>query len=405
MRWTTAAAWGLGAITPALIAVAMLLDPAHRIPALDELAIGLQALVGTLLAWRRPRNPIGWIFVVTAIPLEFSYYQGGVAKEFVSILFPTAPTTALAIDRIAGGLGACATNIAVALPLLLFPNGQLASRRWLPIAILQSAIAAFAFFWEGFARPTLPPLPPFAGAEYANPLAISALHDVYVPGVVVGELATVLLLLAIATGVFRRYRRSRGDERQQFRCLALGAGLMILGIAATIGVQVILGTSGAVQPPTWVVEVLMPIVLSLVVAGIPVAMGVAIFRYRLYDIDALINRTVVYGATSAAIAVTFFAGLVALQGVLHALTSGTELAVAASTLVSFALFQPIRRRIQDAVDRRFNRAHYDASRTLDSFADDLRDQVDLDSVRSGLLGAVRETMEPAYASLWLRERR
>jgi branched-subunit amino acid ABC-type transport system permease component len=151
-------------------------------------------------------------------------------------------------------------------------------------------------------------------------------------------------------------------------------------------------------------DILRPIVSALLIAPVPVAMGIAIFRYRLYDIDVLINRTVVYGATTAAIAGTFFAGIVALQAVLRPLTAGQELAVAASTLGSFALFQPIRRAIQRRVDRRFNRARYDASRTLDSFADHLRDEVDLDSVRSDLLAAVGETMAPVHASLWLRER-
>src|SRR4029077_14033863 len=207
MRWTTAAAWGLGALTPGLIVLAMVLDPAHHIAALDEVALGVQALVGTLLAWRRPRNPIGWIFVVTAGLMEFSYPGGGVAQQYADTRFPTGSTTAVAIERISGGLGACANNIVLALPLLLFPNGHPSSPRWPPVAILQTGIAAFAFFWEGFARPTHG----FPGSEIPNPLAVSVLHDLYVPGVIVGELVTLLLLLAIATALFGRYRRSRGD--------------------------------------------------------------------------------------------------------------------------------------------------------------------------------------------------
>jgi hypothetical protein len=398
MSWTTAVAWGLGALTPALIAVAIVLDPGNRRVGIEEFAVGLQALVGTLLGWRRPRNPIGWIFVVTAAALEFSFYNGGVAQRLAVILLATAPTTALAIERIAAGIGSFATNIVIALPLLLFPKGHLQSQRWRPVVILQIGMAAFAFFWEGFARPTVP----LGGAEYANPLAISALHDAYAPGVGVGELVSVLILLAIATGLFRRYRRSPGVEREQLKCLALGAGFTFLAGATTIAAVIILGSSG--DPPAWALDILRPIVSALLIAPVPVAMGIAIFRYRLYDIDVLINRTVVYGATTAAIAGTFFAGIVALQAVLRPLTAGQELAVAASTLGSFALFQPIRRAIQRRVDRRFNRARYDASRALDSFADHLRDEVDLDSVRSDLLAAVGETMAPVHASLWLRER-
>jgi len=144
------------------------------------------------------------------------------------------------------------------------------------------------------------------------------------------------------------------------------------------------------------------VVSSAMFILLPVAVAVAILRYRLYDIDLLINRTVVYGATSAAIALTFFVGILALQAPLVPLTSGSELTVAASTLISFALFQPIRRRVQDAVDRRFDRARYDAARTLEAFADRLREEVDLDALRGDLLTAVERTMAPAHASVWLR---
>ena len=136
---------------------------------------------------------------------------------------------------------------------------------------------------------------------------------------------------------------------------------------------------------------------------VPISVAIAILRDRLYDIDVLINRTLVYGVTSAAIAATFFVGLVALQAALRPLTSGSELAVAASTLVSFALFQPIRRRVRDAVDRRFDRRRYDAERTLDAFAARLREQVDLVALQGELLAAVSETVQPAHAGVWLRE--
>jgi ABC-type methionine transport system permease subunit len=137
---------------------------------------------------------------------------------------------------------------------------------------------------------------------------------------------------------------------------------------------------------------------------IPISVAIAILRDRLYDIDVLINRTIVYGATSAAIAFTFFLGLVALQPLLRPITNGSDLGVAAATLISFALFQPIRRRVQDAVNRRFDRSRYNAARTVDAFADQLRDEVNIDELRADLLGAVHLTMAPTHASLWLRER-
>jgi len=144
--------------------------------------------------------------------------------------------------------------------------------------------------------------------------------------------------------------------------------------------------------------------VALATVGAAVAIYFAILRRRLYDIDLLINRTLVYGATSAAIALTFFGGIVVLQALLRPLTSGSEYAIAASTLVSFALFQPVRRRVQSAVDRRFDRSRYDAARTLDAFAVRLRDEVDLDAVRADLIGVIFKTMRPAHASVWLRER-
>jgi branched-subunit amino acid ABC-type transport system permease component len=143
---------------------------------------------------------------------------------------------------------------------------------------------------------------------------------------------------------------------------------------------------------------------SIVQLTMPAAIAIAVLRYRLYDIDVLINRTLVYGSTSVAIAVAFFAGLVVLQAVLRPFTAGSDFAVAVSTLASFALFQPIRRAVQSAVDRSFYRSRYDAVRTLDAFGVRLRDEVDLDAVRADLIEAVQRSVQPAHASVWLRAR-
>jgi hypothetical protein len=144
------------------------------------------------------------------------------------------------------------------------------------------------------------------------------------------------------------------------------------------------------------------LVWPISVTAVPIAIGIAVLRYRLYDIDIIIRRTVVFGATTIAVAGTFFGGVLLIQSFLRPFTSGNELAVAASTLASVALFQPFRRRIQAAVDRRFFRSRYDASRTLDAFSEELRDEVDLEAMRVHLLDAVGQTMSPAHASLWLR---
>jgi hypothetical protein len=191
--------------------------------------------------------------------------------------------------------------------------------------------------------------------------------------------------------VLVRFRTAAGTERQQLKWFAYAASIVLLFfVAAGFGLFSYLGGLG-------------PLMTVLVMDLVPISVAVAILRYRLYDIDLLINRTLVYGVTSVAIAVTFFLGLVALQAALRPLTSGSELAVAASTLVSFALFQPMRRRVRDAVDRRFDRRRYDAERTLDAFAARLREQVDLGALETELLAAVRDTVQPAHAGVWLRE--
>jgi hypothetical protein len=180
-------------------------------------------------------------------------------------------------------------------------------------------------------------------------------------------------------------------------------------IASFAGFVLALGFGGLALSGALPIEVGPPLVLGsfgvvyVSLASVPVWLAIAILRHRLYDIDLLIKRTVVYGATTAAIGATFFLGLVALQSVLRPITNGSDLAVAAATLVSFALFQPLRRVVQNAVDRRFDRSRYDAARTLDLFADRLRDEVDLDALRSHLIGSVQQTMAPTHTSLWLRE--
>jgi hypothetical protein len=191
--------------------------------------------------------------------------------------------------------------------------------------------------------------------------------------------------------VVARFRTAAGNERQQLKWFAYASSVsMSFFVAAPVLFAYLAGLG--------------PLITILGLDLIPISVAIAILRYRLYDIDLLIKRTLVYGATSAAVAVSFFLGLVALQAALRPLTSGSEFAVAASTLFSFALFQPIRRRVQDEVNRRFDRSRYNATRTVDAFADVLRDEVDLDELRADLIGSVQQTMAPAHMSLWLRER-
>jgi hypothetical protein len=227
-----------------------------------------------------------------------------------------------------------------------------------------------------------------------NALAERPEYDALHIAAAFGALAVPAAILASVASLILRWRRAVGVERQQLKWV--GAAALLLGLDLVTVLLLIL--FGAIPTSGGITFVL----LATGIALVPVAAGVAVLRYRLYDIDVLINRTLVYGVTTAAIATAFFGGIVVLQALLRPFTTGSELAVAVSTLLSFALFQPLRARVQRTVDRCFYRARYDAQRTLDAFALRLRDEVDLDAVRTDLVGVVTHTLQPSHASLWLR---
>jgi hypothetical protein len=263
---------------------------------------------------------------------------------------------------------------------VIFPDGRIstpARRAVVAAAIIMTALLAFEF--------ALRPGPLRLAGFVDNPLIIVPRAAIDV--INIATLAVAFPTVLAAAGMLvQRFRHAVGIERQQLKWLACAAVPVIM-----------LGPLSGIVPgkPIQVLGSLMQLTL-------PAAIGIAVLRYRLYDIDILINRSLVYGALTAALAATYFATVVLLQAVLRPLTSGSEVAVAVSTLATLALVQPLRRRIQRAVDRRFYRARYDAARTLEAFSVRLRDQVDLDAVRADLVSAVRETVQPAHASLWLR---
>ena len=343
--------------------------------------------VGLIVALRRPTNPIGWIFSSLALFTALYLAAGSYAIRAVVLSPGSLPGGEWAAwfrnwaDR--------SSSAFVLLAFLLFPTGRLASPRWRLALVLPPLVAL------GFAGRALVPGPmDFLGVP--NPLGLDWVPADVNDGRTGGPELAAGTLVAFAQLV-TRFRQAARVEREQIKWLTLPVVALILALLSTIE-TIVLGVS----PDEGVNGEVISALYALVFFLLPISMGIAILRYRLFDIDILINRALVYGATTAGIAFAFFAGIVVLQAILRPLTSGSELAVAASTLVSFALFQPLRRRFQSAVDRRFYRSRYDAALTLDAFSVHLRDEVDLDAVRGGLLDAVRDTVAPAHASVWLR---
>ena len=337
------------------------------------------AAAGAVIAATTPANRIAWLLLIVGLVggVIFALQRAGVYLEFVR---------GAAVGNLFLALSAllAAPNSAVVLMLipLLFPDGRLPSPRWRLVVWLYVAATPLALIGSlGIDQIIM------LGVPNAYRIDSPALGAAYALGIALYLVGTV----AAVASLIHRSRHAEPPTRLQIRCLFYAAaifGLVIMGVLAVFGL-----TPGTT-------------VLALVSAAhslIPLAVAIAVLRYRLYDIDLLIHRTLVYGLTTGSIAVAFFAGIILLQTLLRPFTTGSELAVAASTLLSVALFQPFRRRIQAAVDRRFFRARYDAVRTLDAFAEQLRDEVDLEAVRVHLLGAVGQTMSPSHASVWLRD--
>ena len=269
--------------------------------------------------------------------------------------------------------------------LLLFPTGRLPSPRWRPV--LWAAVAGIVLFT--IAAWLSPMSLDLRLTSVANPLGLkleSALRLVEA-----FYLVLPLLIVTSGTAVIVRFRGSRGEERQQLKWFAYAVAVMTLMFAGWFSL-VLAGLAPEGR-----------LVYALPLFGLPVAVGIAILRHRLYDIDVVINRTLVYGSLTFTLAATYVICVVALQQVFRVLTGGeSQLAVVASTLAIAALFGPLRRRVQSFIDRRFYRGRYDAARTLEVFSAKLRDETDLDQLNTELLAVVRDTVQPASAGLWLR---
>jgi hypothetical protein len=314
--------------------------------------------------------------------------MGELALEYGVYSLVTAPG-ALPAGVWVAWFGAWARGIGgffmVLLLLLLFPTGRLPTRRWRVVVwAVVGYVAVFTLVsWLS------PVSQDFRLSSVHNPLGIDLEIMDLLSGVV--YLTLPLLLLACGAAVIVRFRRSRGDERQQIKWFAYAVGVMavLFTLGFSLGLPQVVGLG--------------PLVFAVPLSGLPVAAGIAILKYRLYEIDIIINRTLVYGTLTVTLVALYFGGVVVLQRIFVALTGErSTLAVVASTLLIAALFNPLRHRIQVFVDRRFYRSKYDAAKTLEAFSVTLRDETNLKALNDELVGVVRETMQPAHVSLWLR---
>ena len=355
--------------------------------------------IGAFVASRRPENLIGWIlcavgprFVIEGFALVYVGYALSVQSE-------SLPGEKIAL-WVATWFDYPLVALGLTLMILLFPDGRLPDPSWraLPWAAAGGSVL-WVLLWVT-ARES--PVYWFFGLSPSrNPFVVGSALRTFFEGLgTLGGLAVVGIGVASVISMISRWDSAHGDERQQIKWFAYAAvvlvGVPLMGAPFIGAVTERMGGS-------WEVGLAVPLLASLL--GIPVGVGIAILKYHLYDIDVVINRTLVYGALTAMLALVYFGCVTATQAIFHTLTDQEDLpqlAIVVSTLVIAALFNPLRHRIQAYIDRRFYRRKYDAAKTLEAFSAKLRDETDLDALSDDLVSVVRETMQPAHVSLWLR---
>ena len=385
-------AWPLWTLVVAIVALGFLLWPVSEvalIPLVLSTAVPF-ATVGAFVASRRPNNPIGWLFIAFG------------AAAALRVTGTQYATYALLTHRgsLPGGdfIASFAVHLwhpAIGLltfSFLLFPHGRLPSRRWRFVAWLSAISCATALIsgmveYEFLYEYTWP-----EDMSFVRPLFTGTVAEVAATVFWYSSMVILAMLFASGCSLVLRLRRSVGEERQQLKWVVYSVALLAFILPSTILVIIIVRSLEDVR-------VLFAVLFPL----IPIAVGIAILKYRLYDIDILINRTLVYGSLTATLVALYFVGIVLLQRIFVLLTGQqSTLAVVASTLLIATLFNPLRRRIQSFIDKRFYRRKYDAARTLEAFSVKLRNETNLGALSGDLVGVVRETMQPAHVSLWLR---
>jgi hypothetical protein len=369
-------------VTVCLVATGLILLPAQQWRLTAEFAFqvvgnGLFILacsaVGVLIVSRRPGNLIGWIYTLVAFVMAASQVPGGYAKRSL----PGSAWVALLPNLLW-----LAVPVGVTLLMLVFPTGQLPSQRWRPVVWVTVGAAVVVVVASAL---TPGPVEEFPGLQ--NPLGLAGAGPVLDLVAQAGFVLIVVGVFAAAVSLIVRWRRARGVERQQMKWLAYAAAMLVIA------------QLGASSLP----HTLFLVVSYAVALLFPVATGIAVIRYRLYEIDRLINRTLVYGLLTAVLAGVYAGAVLVLGQVFGGVgRDPSSWAVAGATLAVAALFQPARRRIQAVVDRRFNCRKYDAAKTVEAFSARLRDEVDLDALSGELLAVVDQIIQPTRASLWLR---
>jgi hypothetical protein len=347
------------------------------------------ATTAALIVSRQPRNPIGWLLTVVV----GAFLVGAPLESYVAGLASPSPTPTVPVLLAVwfSNWGWSLLIFSLLLILLLFPTGRPPTPRWRWVGVATIAWATLFVLMVTLSQQlTTPEL------AFDNPIGVlgEGTVEVLSGAWIVGLLA---LLAACAVALVVRYRRANDTEREQMKWLLYACAVFVVVFVG--------GTVSEVAGSNSLGGYIWGILFGLSLMMLPAAIGIAVLRYRLYEIDVVINRTLVYGPLTAMLVVVYFGVVVGMQAVFRVLTEQeqqTQLAVVVSTLAIAALFVPLRRRIQSFIDRRFYRGKYDAAKTLAVFNSRLREETDLNSLRSEVLGVVRETMQPEHASLWLR---
>jgi hypothetical protein len=411
VRAASLLAWSLAALSVALNAAQLtlfMLARAVDVPESWDINFSLTVqvvggvflvfpLIGALIASRHPGNPIGWVLLADGLLWVLSgaldyYAVYGVASPG-SVPFP------MMAAGINNWLWVPAVGLLGTFVFLLFPDGRLPSRRWRPLAWLSGVVLLLASVGVAFSPGRLANL-----GEARNPFGLEGYPWLF-NGMLIFLLLLPVCMVLSAASLVLRFRRSRGGERQQIKWIAFAALVVGLLYLIAMSTAFLYPSESWFQPGSrWWLDLLAYAALFSFTL-VPTAVGVAILRYRLYDIDVIINRTLVYGSLTVTLVSLYLSGVVMTQTLFRALTGQQQqpqLAIVVSTLAIAALFNPLRHRIQSLIDRRFYRQKYDAARVLESFSARLRDETDLDRLEGDVVAVLLETVQPEHASMWVR---